>query len=161
MTPEPGFPDPVVRSREATDADMPDTVTATGRPRTHPAKALAELARAHGWQVRVTYARGYVMGSGGSVVYETRDVPVVNADGTPVLTPTGKPKVERVPTQPRLADSIAVRMEQPRPRGSSTTPTRRQRAVATWTDGKLDTALVDGIGRVGVTRLRDILKGNG
>ncbi len=82
-------PEPEVRTRPATDEELPKN-----------ARALVRDARARGWTVAATYARGYVEGA-----------TFVEDPGAP-LTPTGRVARKKVPAW-KTVESVVVRMASP------------------------------------------------
>ncbi len=112
----------------------PQVAARVARVEQVPAAAarMAEAAAANGWEVSVTFARGTDMTAAGEVAMRTIDEIVPEQ-----YTPTGRPKVTKVPVGPRVVDSIAVRCA------------RDDRVlVAIWHDGRFCTALERTIGKL-------------
>ncbi len=92
------YPAPDVKARPAEPDEIPKT-----------AKTMVEYARSLGWSVRTMYARGVPPEADGSPTYVTVKQPVMGEGGQPVLTPTGRPKMEHVKTDELLkVDVVAV-----------------------------------------------------
>lgn len=94
----PGFPPPEIRARHAYREEIPKG-----------ARDFYDLAIRLGWKAWMSYARGTWMNADGSPARRTASVPVFKDDGTPELTPTGRPRTARVDAGPRVVDNILVR----------------------------------------------------
>jgi hypothetical protein len=106
MSSTPGYPEPLVRCREADSTELmpPDGCASAGR-------AYA-TAVAHGWTTRITYAKGQAPDAQGEPGFEVDLIPQANEGGGPVLTPTGKQAVKEQPsTRPLIVDSLVLRAD--------------------------------------------------
>lgn len=97
------LPAPEVPRRPAAPEEIPKTL-----------RSLIKAAEANGWDVEATYARGTPIDADGLPVWTTRDEVVIDPDsGGPALTPTGRPKVRKIPVAVKVVDSVAVRLRKP------------------------------------------------
>lgn len=110
------FPEPEVRARPATRAEMPKTCS-----------SLVNLAESNGWVWVCHYARGTQPSNDGTPAEVTTRVPLLNQEtGLPERTEKGRERYSVTGTGELIVvDSIVARFAKP-----------MRRIVAVWNDGK-------------------------